>query len=95
MEIGSATAPCGVAFISTQGGDGNRGPKSSWPCASGQPQPSSPSSYKHHYATLGRILSADDFTDTEALAAVARITGGKLRLVRRLFAQARRIMEIN
>jgi DNA transposition AAA+ family ATPase len=50
---------------------------------------------QHHWAKLGLTLSASDFTDTEALAAVARITGGNFRLVQRLFAQARRIMEIN
>jgi len=42
-----------------------------------------------------RTLSADDFTDAEALAAVAHITGGSFRLVQRLFAQIQRIMEIN
>jgi DNA transposition AAA+ family ATPase len=50
---------------------------------------------QHHWAELGLTLSASDYTDTEALAAVARITGGNFRLVQRLFAQARRIMEIN
>jgi DNA transposition AAA+ family ATPase len=50
---------------------------------------------QHHWSKLGLTLSADDFTDTEALAAVARITSGNFRLVQRLFAQAQRIMEIN
>ena len=50
---------------------------------------------QHHWSKLSLTLSADDFTDTEAIAAVARITGGNFRLVQRLFAQTRRIMEIN
>jgi DNA transposition AAA+ family ATPase len=50
---------------------------------------------QHHWSKLGLTLSADDFTDTEAFAAVARITSGNFRLVQRLFAQAQRIMEIN
>ena len=45
--------------------------------------------------SLSLTLSADDFTDAEGLAAVARITGGNFRLVERLFAQIQRIMEIN
>lgn len=49
----------------------------------------------HHWQTLGLNLSADDFTDAEALAAVARITSGNFRLVHRLFAQITRILEIN
>ena len=49
---------------------------------------------QHHWAELGLTLSASDYTDTEALAA-AGITGGNFRLIQRLFAQARRIMEIN
>jgi DNA transposition AAA+ family ATPase len=50
---------------------------------------------QRHWSTLGLTLSADDFTDAEALAAVARITGGNFRLVHRLFAQITRVMEIN
>lgn len=50
---------------------------------------------QHHWSKLSLTLSADDFTDTEAIAAVARITGGNFRLVQRLFAQIQRIMEIN
>jgi DNA transposition AAA+ family ATPase len=50
---------------------------------------------EHHWSKLGLALSADDFTDVEALATVARITGGNFRLVQRLFAQTQRIMAIN
>jgi Homeodomain-like domain len=50
---------------------------------------------QHHWSKLSLTPSADDFTDAEALAAVARITGGNFRLVQRLFAQIQRIMEIN
>jgi DNA transposition AAA+ family ATPase len=50
---------------------------------------------QHHWSKLRLTLSADDFTDAEAIAAVARITGGNFRLVQRLFAQIQRIMEIN
>jgi len=48
-----------------------------------------------HWAALGLTLSADDFTDTEAIAAVHRITSGNFRLVQRLFAQITRVLEIN
>ncbi len=48
-----------------------------------------------HSRRLGLTLSADDFTDAEAVAAVARITGGNFRLVHRLFGQIQRILEIN
>jgi hypothetical protein len=49
----------------------------------------------HHWQKLGLTLSASDFTDVEAVATVARITGGNFRLVHRLFAQIRRVLEIN
>jgi hypothetical protein len=49
----------------------------------------------HHWQTLGLVLAAQDFTDTEAIATVARITNGNFRLVNRLFGQIKRVLEIN
>ena len=48
---------------------------------------------QRHWAALGLKLSADDFTDTEAIAAVHRITSGNFRLVQRLFAQITRVLD--
>lgn len=40
-------------------------------------------------------IRVDDFTDTEALAAIMRITGGNFRVMHRLLMQIERILEIN
>lgn len=50
---------------------------------------------EHHWSAIGLTLSAEDFTDAEAMATVAHITGGNFRLVQRFFAQITRILEIN
>jgi hypothetical protein len=48
----------------------------------------------HKWAELGLSFSPDDYTDAEALAAIARFTGGNFRLVLRLFRQIERILRI-
>jgi DNA transposition AAA+ family ATPase len=48
-----------------------------------------------HCQKLSLSFSADDFTDQETLASVARITHGNFRLLRRLLSQCQRIMKIN
>jgi DNA transposition AAA+ family ATPase len=48
-----------------------------------------------HWRSLGIILDDADFTDAQAIASIARITGGNFRLLHRLFVQIERIMKIN
>jgi DNA transposition AAA+ family ATPase len=48
-----------------------------------------------HWRRLGLALDDADFTDVQAIAAIARITGGNFRLLQRLFVQIGRILKIN
>jgi len=48
-----------------------------------------------HWRKLGLALDPEDFTDIQALAAVARITRGNFRLLHRLFVQIERVLKIN
>ena len=41
-----------------------------------------------HWRQLGFALDEADFTDTQAMASIARITGGNFRLLQRLFVQS-------
>jgi hypothetical protein len=50
---------------------------------------------EHHWERLGLKLEQTDFSDREAVSAIARITGGNFRLIQRLFAQIGRILQIN
>jgi hypothetical protein len=49
----------------------------------------------HHWRRFGLDLDEADFTDAEAAAAIACITGGNFRLFHRLFAQINRVMRNN
>ena len=48
-----------------------------------------------HWRNLGLTLDEADFTDAQAIASIARITGGNFRLLHRLFVQIERILKIN
>ena len=48
-----------------------------------------------HWKRLGHDLDVDDFTDNQAAAAIARLTGGNFRLLQRLFVQIDRVVRIN
>jgi hypothetical protein len=48
-----------------------------------------------HWRALGLHLDTTDFTDTQAITAIARITAGNFRLLNRLFTQIDRILRIN
>lgn len=47
------------------------------------------------WRSLGINLDDADFTDAQAIASIARLTGGNFRLLHRLFVQIERIMKIN
>ncbi|OXJ06542.1 AAA family ATPase [Burkholderia sp. AU6039] len=48
-----------------------------------------------HWRRLGLSMDEADFTDSRAIAAIVRITGGNFRLLHRLFMQIERILRIN
>ena len=48
-----------------------------------------------HWRQFGLTLDEADFTDAQAMASIARITGGNFRLLHRLFVQIERILMIN
>ena len=48
-----------------------------------------------HWQRLGLQFDGADFTDAQAIASIARITGGNFRLLRRLFLQIERVVQVN
>ncbi|MFM0069175.1 AAA family ATPase [Paraburkholderia aspalathi] len=48
-----------------------------------------------HWRRLGLTMDEADFTDSQAIAAITRITAGNFRLLHRLFVQIDRILRIN
>ena len=50
---------------------------------------------QRQWKRLGKELDPDDFTDHQAITAIARITRGNFRLLDRLFTQIDRVLRIN
>ncbi|WP_149203528.1 AAA family ATPase [Actinotalea subterranea] len=50
---------------------------------------------QRHWRALGKTLDPEDFTDAQAIAAIARVTRGNFRLLERLFPQIERVLKIN
>ena len=48
-----------------------------------------------HWRRLGQEIDVDAFTDAQATAVIARLTGGNFRLLHRLFVQIDRVVRIN
>ena len=48
-----------------------------------------------HWRKFGLSLDEADFTDNQAITAIARVTGGNFRLLHRLFIQIDRVLRIN
>jgi hypothetical protein len=48
-----------------------------------------------HWRRLGLALDEADFTDAQAVASIARITGGNFWLLERMLVQIGRILKIN
>ena len=51
--------------------------------------------FTRHWQRLGLQLDGADFTDAQAIASIARITDGNFRLLRRLFLQIERVVQVN
>jgi DNA transposition AAA+ family ATPase len=47
-----------------------------------------------HWLKLGLNRDEADFSDTQAIAAIAQITDGNFRLLHRLFVQIERVLQI-
>ena len=50
---------------------------------------------EHHWDQFGLPFNRADWTDVEAVSTIIRMTGGNFRLLKRLFTQIQRILEIN
>jgi|GEM_PF-3212835 len=50
---------------------------------------------QRHWRSLGKTLDPEDFTDAQAIAAIARVTRSNFRLLERLIPQIQRVLKIN